>query len=124
MTAATRLATARAALRAHLSPVMSRDHDERDRLCAEVDAAKAEHDLAVYLDAIRANDATDNDATFLAMCLAGAGFTDDVRAAAHEQVAAERIAAEEARDAAAALDFSVEAMATSSTRAKASKRAA
>jgi hypothetical protein len=34
-----RLATARAALRAHLSPVMSRDHETRDRLCAEVDAA-------------------------------------------------------------------------------------
>ena len=37
-----RLATARAALRAHLSPVMSRDHEERDRLCAEVDDAAAE----------------------------------------------------------------------------------
>lgn len=44
----TRLATARAALRAHLSPVMSRDHDERDRLCAEVDAAKAELDAAEF----------------------------------------------------------------------------
>ena len=40
------LTAAREALRAHLSPVMSRDHDKRDALCAAVDSAKAELDAA------------------------------------------------------------------------------
>lgn len=52
----TRLATARAALRAHLSPVMSRDSALLERLEAEVDAAATE----LWLSAVDAIEPADD----------------------------------------------------------------
>lgn len=111
-----RLTAARAAYRAELSPVMTRDTEKRDRLAAEVDAAQEavddEHRIEAETVAVMSLTAM---LDWLACPGTSPCWCDHCLLASQ----ARRII-----DDCRGLDFSVEAMAPSSSRARATRRAA